>query len=293
MSVDRVAASDFTWGGEGPAAVVAAVRTAAREHDGHDPLDEAATLRLKHHGLDGARLWVAGDDGFALRHGADDVALELAVRPEARRRGLGGALAAAALTDPGPLSAWSHGDHPAAARLAERHGLARVRELWLMRRPAAVPLPDAPAPDGLTIRGYRDDDAADLLRVNAAAFHSHPEQGGMDADDLAQRMAEDWYDPAGLLVAERDGRLVGFHWTKQHSATLGEVYVVGVDPDEQGGGLGRVLTVAGLAHLAGLGVDEVILYVESDNAPAIAIYRDKVGFGHAAADTHVQYRRPA
>ena len=41
---------------------------------------------------------------------------------------------------------------------------------------------------------------------------------------------------------------------------------------------------------AGLGVDEVLLYVESDNAPAVAVYSG-LGFAHADADTHVQYRR--
>ena len=81
-------------------------------------------------------------------------------------------------------------------------------------------------------------------------------------------MAEPWFDPAGLLVAADGDRLLGFHWTKQHSPTLGEVYVVAIDPAAQGQGLGKLLTLAGLHHLAGKGVAEVLLYVESDNAPA-------------------------
>ena len=84
--------------------------------------------------------------------------------------------------------------------------------------------------------------------------------------------------------------LLGFHWTKQHSPDLGEVYVVGIDPAAQGRGLGKLLTLAGLHHLAGLGVAEVLLYVESDNAPAVAVYSG-LGFTHADADTHVMYRR--
>jgi mycothiol synthase len=68
------------------------------------------------------------------------------------------------------------------------------------------------------------------------------------------------------------------------------VYVVGIDSAAQGRGLGKLLTLAGLHHLAGLGVDEVLLYVESDNAAAIAVYAG-LGFGHAPADTHVMYRR--
>jgi mycothiol synthase len=264
------------------------VRDSCRSLDGQDPLDEAASLRLRHHGLAGSSLWLASSSGFALAHAGG---VDLAVAPAARREGLGSSLAAAALGGTAPVTAWSHGDHPAARVLAVRHGLRRARELWVMRRPASLPLPSLAAPAGVTIRAYSPADEPELLRVNAAAFAHHPEQGSMSSDDLAERMAEPWYSPAGLLVADSGSGLVGFHWTKQHSADLGEVYVVGVDPAAQGSGLGKALTLAGLEHLHALGVSEVLLYVESDNAPAVAVYSG-LGFEHAAADTHVQYARP-
>jgi mycothiol synthase len=282
--VSRVdGAADDTWRD-----VLAGVRAALRDAGEQDPLDEAAWLRVKHHGLADSVLWLAGAEGFALAHAGS---VDLAVAPDARGRGLGRELAAEALAGDDAVTAWSHNDHPAAAVLAERHGLRRARELWVMRRPSAEPLPEVVVPDGLTVRGYRDEDRDEVLRVNAAAFAHHPEQGGMDAEDLAARMAEEWYDPAGLLVADRGDGLLGFHWTKQQSAELGEVYVVAIDPAAQGRGLGRVLTLAGLHHLVGLGVDEVLLYVESDNTPAVHVYAG-LGFTHADADTHVQYRRP-
>jgi mycothiol synthase len=268
--------------------VLEAVRAAGTAAGEQDVLDEAAQLRLKHHGLTGSTLWLAGEDGFALAH---DGAVDLAVTPAARGRGLGGELAAEAMAGDDAVTAWSHNDHPAAAVLAARHGLRRARELWVMRRPASEPLPSLVVPDGLTVRGYRDDDRDEVLRVNASAFAHHPEQGSLDAEGLAARMDEEWFDPAGLLVADADGELRGFHWTKQHSAGLGEVYVVAIDPAAQGQGLGRVLTLAGLRHLHGLGVDEVLLYVESDNTPAVHVY-EGLGFTHAPADTHAQYRRP-
>ena len=261
--------------------VITAVALAAADADGAAPLDEATwrSLRADDPGWRG----VVTDEGFALTH---DVDLHLVVHPDHRGRGLGGRLLADVK---GPTYAWSHGGHPAAATLAARTGFQRVRDLWVMRRPMALALPAQPE---VAIRAYTDTDATELLRVNAEAFADHPEQGAMDAVDLAARMAEPWFDPAGLLVAVESDRMLGFHWTKQHSPALGEVYVVGISPDAQGRGLGRALTIAGLRHLAGLGVSEVLLYVEADNHAALSTY-SRLGFTHADADTHVMYRRDA
>ncbi len=213
--------------------------------------------------------------------------------PARRGRGIGAELAEAA-TIASPVSvAWSHGDHPAAVRLAARHGFTRVRELWVMRRSASEDLPAPATPPGVEVRGYRPTDAEALLAVNAAAFADHPEQGAMDAADLAARTAEPWFDPQGLLLAlDEDGSLLGFHWTKQHSPALGEVYVVAIAPRAQGRGLGRALTLAGLHHLVDLGVAEIQLYVESGNLPARAVY-ERLGFTHRQGDTHVMYARTA
>jgi mycothiol synthase len=142
----------------------------------------------------------------------------------------------------------------------------------------------------------RDEDG--WVAVNAAAFAGHPEQGRMTRADLEQRMEEAWFDPAGFFVAEpsgpsdEPGNLLGFHWTKVHEDEpgVGEVYVVGVSPRAQGSGLGRLLTLTGLHHLADRGLDEVLLYVESDNAPARKVY-ERLGFTHAPSDTHVQFTR--
>jgi mycothiol synthase len=275
------------------AARLAEVRRQCGNHDGHDPLDEAADRHLRHRGLSQARLWLAGDDGFALLIGSQ---AHLAVAPTGRGQGVGALLATTALDFVGPsgeVRAWARGDHPAAAALAASHNLARVRELWVERRPTSLALPAVALPPGVTVRGFRDDarDRAALVRVNASAFANHPEQGSMDLAELAERMAEPWFHAEDLLLAEdADGTLLGFHWTKRHDEHHGEVYVVGLDPAAQGRGLGKALVVAGLQHLADLGIDEVVLYVESDNLPARALY-ESLGFAHARIDTHVQYGR--
>jgi mycothiol synthase len=299
-AVRPVADEHFEWSADhGVAAQVRSVVEEAAREDGRAPLNEAALLHLRHHGLAGSTLLVSGEpvEGFAWVHGpSSDPEVDLVVTPSARGCGIGAALAAAAAAHvPGRLSAWSHGNHPAAAALAARLGLEQVRDLWVMRRPLDVDLPQPWHIDGIDVRAFlpgKDEEA--FLALNAEAFAHHPEQGRMTRADLDERMAEAWFDPAGFFVAvsTETGDLLGFHWTKVHDEQppFGEVYVVGVSPHAQGSGLGSLLTLTGLHHLANLGLPEVILYVEADNAPAVSVYT-RLGFAHADADTDVRYQR--
>lgn len=273
---------------------------AASAADGVHPLSEQFLLRVRTGRSTAVHLLAGGDrpDGYAQLDPTDPAgtAAEVVVAPRARRQGIGTALVrAAADTDPG-VRVWAHGELPAAVALAEHLGYVRSRSLWRMRRPLtgldAGALPEPPVPPGIEIRTFvpgRDERA--WLEVNARAFAHHPEQGRMTEADLLERERADWFAMDGFFLAFRGERLVGFHWTKVEDGTEGEVYVLGVDPDEQGTGLGKTLLLVGLRHLARpeLGLDAVTLYVEADNEPAVALYR-KLGFEHVGTDT--MFRAP-
>ena len=134
-------------------------------------------------------------------------------------------------------------------------------------------------PSGITVRSFvpGEDDAA-WLRVNNRAFDNHPDQGDWVEATLQRRLAEPWFDPAGFLLAFDAEGLAGFCWTKVHEGEpdgpLGEIYVIGVDPDRQGIGLGRALTVGGLEHLSrDRHCPTGMLYVDGANPPALGLYR--------------------
>ncbi|MCE3555496.1 mycothiol synthase [Pseudonocardia sp. RS11V-5] len=285
---------------------VRALAEAAERADGREPFSEQFLLNLRGGARESVVHLVVGTEGATDRAGSespgvedvvagyaqlDGTSAELAVHPDHRRRGIGTALLAELTTRAEKLDVWAHGDLPAAAALAASRGLERARVLWQMRRtPDAGPLPALTVPEGATIRPFVvGEDEAEFLRVNNAAFDWHPEQGGWSIDQVREREAEEWFDAEGFLLAvDAGGTLLGYHWTKVHPPTatepsMGEVYVLGVDPAAHGRGLGRVLTLAGLHHLAGRGLDTVLLYVEADNAPAVRVY-EKLGFTVHTAD---------
>ncbi|RAV33494.1 mycothiol synthase [Corynebacterium heidelbergense] len=150
------------------------------------------------------------------------------------------------------------------------------------------------------------------LRVNNEAFAWHPEQGGWDLPRLEQARAARWFDPNGVISLWKgeEPQCLGFHWTKipegaqegqeggedkagqgghEGEAGLkeGEVYVVCLADAARGQGLGGPITLLGMGWLLECGVEQINLYVEGANAPAIATY-EKLGF--QITHTDVVYR---
>ena len=195
----------------------------------------------------------------------------------------------------GRLRLWIMGATEADDAEAHTLGSRPERDLLQMR----VPLPLAPDVVAtarlLRTRAFRpgqDDEA--WLAVNNRAFEGHPEQGGWTLEDLHERMAADWFDPVGFLVADSadntDGAdkngsadkssMIGSCWTKVHrdsTPVMGEIYVISVDPSHHGEGWGRALTVAGLQWMSGKGIRLGMLYTTSSNTTAVNLYHS-LGF---------------
>ncbi|WP_456695795.1 mycothiol synthase [Aeromicrobium sp. P5_D10] len=256
----------------------------AARSDGVAPFNEASLFALR----DGVRprvqvIQTAADGALiAAAYAVGDAPVEIVVDPDHRRAGHGRRILSELVAD-GEELFWAHGNLPGAQALAAAAGLTVSRELLVLRLEFdGAPASEKPI-DGITLRSYSAADADAVIAVNARAFAHHPEQGAMDRADFDRRTSSEWFDPEGLFIAERNGQVVGFHWTKIEDG-IGEVYVVGIDPDAQGGGLGTALTARGLRHMHDRGVSVVDLYVEGDNAPALKVYRN-LGFQDWKQDT--------
>jgi len=295
--------------------------------DGASPLSEHVLLHLRTGGDAHDLHLLARDEGgqvvaYAHLDTTDRIAggsAELTVLPDARRQGIGRMLVEEHLIPLSPrLRLWAHGRHSGSDELARAMGFHRVRELLQLRRSLLAPLPEVETPPDVRIRTFLpglDDD--EWVRLNASAFEDLPDQGSWTLEDLRLRMSEPWFDPTGFFIAERDGLMVGFHWTKVHGggadhthdhddhthdhptdahvhgtdhghSPIGEVYVIAVDP-HLGRGLGGPLLLTGLRHLRGAGLTEAMLYVDSSNLRAIELYQ-RLGF--VPWDRDVQYSAP-
>jgi mycothiol synthase len=282
-TLDRVDPSEFATRRR----AIEQLDAAARAADGHDALGDAIWRDLDAPGADSVGFLI---DGRAYVHVARAGSHWMAgtIRlPDARDRATTSTLLDAAVTHVGThgggrLECWVFGATDADERSFGAAGFVAKRALFEMR--VALPLPEEPTfPAGTSVRTFeRGRDESDWLRVNNLAFAGHPEQGAWTPATLEQRMAEPWFDPSLFLLATDDRGLAGFNWLKLHDARvpdpeLGEIYVIGVDPRTQGTGLRRALAIAGLAAVHDRGVGVGMLFVDAENAGALALYRS-LGF---------------
>lgn len=213
----------------------------------------------------------------------------IGVSPERRRRGIGRALEAHAVS------------------LARRHGFGEVRTGsgvdtrnragtafleglgWTPRGGASIRMwrsleetPPVAVPEGYAIRTYRDGDAGAFVRVRNAAFAGEEGGGGLWTLENFQKeyLASPHFRPERVFFAVYGGAPVGTTtaWTAEHEGReVGLIHWVAVAPEHRGRGLGEALNGRALQHLKEMGYQEAVLHTNASLRAAVRLYY-RLGF---------------
>ena len=287
---------------------VLALIKAAHDFDGTPAIAEHVLLHLRHGGDKSDSHLVIEENKEVIAYAHLDTtdlvagpSVEAVVHPQHRGKGLGALILKEAIKICGDRTRiWSHGDLPPAKAIAASLKLERLWSNLLMSKSLGE---IQPVTSKYPIRTFIPSlDNQSFLALNNNVFANYPDQGGWSEEDLKVRVNESWFDDKGFFVAEDKGELIGFCWTKIHGAhthshsggdddhgheALGEIYVLAVNPDYKGQGIGRDLTITGLNYLKYQGLNNVMLYVGVENKPAFKLYKS-LGFNEFGSD--VMYR---
>ena len=103
-------------------------------------------------------------------------------------------------------------------------------------------------------------------------------------EEIAYRTNSSNCSPEDIILASEGDRVTGYCWTGIDSAgeaaaaaNTGRIFMLGVDPEYRGRGIGRKVLLAGLAHLKRKGIRMTGLTVDSENEVAGELYRS-IGF---------------
>lgn len=231
-------------------------------------------------------------------HGVGDV--QLVIRPELRSIGIvtlfveragldvaadGGWLGSGAIS----LRAWAQGNHPAAGRLSDRHLIPRTKRVWKLIRP--VELPSDPALPTSRVRVLADGSET-VVAESLTDFSGRVADSPVPCSTLLRDL--DHTGKTVLVAIDSSERVVGaLTLTGEHpvvSDEFGKCAVaeyVSRDPADDDPALTRALLVSAVEHVADIGFEGLVVYVDSENAPLVNACR-LTGFQHDRTDVRFQ-----
>lgn len=238
--------------------------------------------------------------------------IEIWVRPDARRRGLGTRLlawseervrAAVAGGRGGPaemphlLSLGTPTHVTPGTAFAAARGYAPVRYGFLMRRDLSEPIPDVALPNGLELRPVLPDEHRRIWDADAEAFRDHWEAGVRNDDDFIQFFRNPDIDTSMWQVAwdgdEVAGSIVNTIYPEENEQVgleVGWLDHVSVRRPWRGRGLASALIVRSLDVLKARGMAFASLGVDAENPTgALGLYER---FGFRQHQQWVTFRKP-
>lgn len=162
--------------------------------------------------------------------------------------------------------------------LCKAAGMSLVRTHLHLLRPGNEPT-NTRLPFGTTTRLATRADVSTITDIQNKAFIGSWGYAPNSAEEVSYRIFElPAMAPDPVIIISVDSEDLGYCWAHQeHADTPSIIGMVGVLPSQQGKGLGKLATAAGIDHLLNAGAAAVEITVDSENGPAIQVY-ETVGF---------------
>jgi len=241
-------------------------------------------------------LFIAEIDGDIV--GYIDIKAELAmgrvvlgcwVHPEHRRRGLATRLFSCAIRRArelgvGVVHVNITADNAAAQNMLSGLGFSLVRQFHELRLDmASVHWSDINR-TALECRHLQANEEAELTRIQNRAFAGHWGYNPNTVEEITYKTHLSDFSPEDVILACDGDKIGGFCWTRvafeggsASGEREGQIYMIGVAPDYRGKGVGKKLLLAGLNYLKSKGLKIAVLFADSENEAACALYKS-IGF---------------
>lgn len=159
---------------------------------------------------------------------------------------------------------------------------------------ADTPLPNVPETE-FTCRHLRHGEEQALAGLQNRAFINTWGFNPNTVEDIVYSLKLQAGNPSNIILAVKENQIIGYCWTvlqaEKGIPSIGQssqIHMLGVDPEYQGQGTGKMLLSMGLRYLKRKGADSVILTADSENTDACNLY---LSFGFRVVSTNLWYER--
>ncbi len=159
-------------------------------------------------------------------------------------------------------------------------GFAIVRKFNYMERPLSQQLEENALPPDYAWTHFHPGEEAEWVNCINAAFKQHWGKRPTSLNEFSRWTSDPAFDPTGVIGIRRDVILVGVIYCEIDSAYVdytgrkrSMLWIIGVISSERGLGLGEKLTLEGLKWSLANGMEIGALFVDSENLPAVSLYR--------------------